>query len=144
MYISLLKSKIHRAVVTGADVNYEGSLSISADLAELVGLEEYERILVGNLANGERFETYVIYAVRNHGTILLEWGRRASRETRRYFDDHEFWLVRSGGSRDSSSESSHPGGEERGSSPEVKVHNFSRLDKQRCERSVQMVMDRHR
>ena len=71
MYISLLKSKIHRAVVTGADVNYEGSLSISADLAELVGLEEYERILVGNLANGERFETYVIYAVRNHGTILL-------------------------------------------------------------------------
>jgi aspartate 1-decarboxylase len=71
VYISLLKSKIHRAVVTGADVNYEGSLSISADLAELVGLEEYERILVGNLANGERFETYVIYAVRNHGTILL-------------------------------------------------------------------------
>jgi aspartate 1-decarboxylase len=71
VYISLLKSKIHRAVVTGADVNYEGSLSISADLAELVGLEEYERILVGNLANGERFETYVIYAVRNHGTVLL-------------------------------------------------------------------------
>ena len=71
MYISLLKSKIHRAVVTGADVNYEGSLAISADLAEQVGLEEYERILVGNLANGERFETYVIYAVRNHGTILL-------------------------------------------------------------------------
>ena len=71
MYISLLKSKIHRAVVTGADVNYEGSLGISADLAELVGLEEYERILVGNLMNGERFETYVIYAVRNHGTILL-------------------------------------------------------------------------
>ena len=71
MYISLLKSKIHRAVVTGADVNYEGSLSISADLAELVGLEEYERILVGNLMNGQRFETYVIYAVRNHGTILL-------------------------------------------------------------------------
>jgi aspartate 1-decarboxylase len=71
VYISLLKSKIHRAVVTGADVNYEGSLGISADLAELVGLEEYERILVGNLMNGERFETYVIYAVRNHGTILL-------------------------------------------------------------------------
>lgn len=71
MYISLLKSKIHRAVVTGADVNYEGSLSISADLAELVELEEYERILVGNLMNGERFETYVIYAVRNQGTIAL-------------------------------------------------------------------------
>jgi aspartate 1-decarboxylase len=71
VYISLLKSKIHRAVVTGADVNHEGSLSISADLAELVELEEYERILVGNIMNGERFETYVIYAVRDHGTIAL-------------------------------------------------------------------------
>jgi aspartate 1-decarboxylase len=71
VHISLLKSKIHRAVVTGADVNYEGSLSISADLAELVELEEYERILVGNLANGKTFETYVIYAVRGHGTIAL-------------------------------------------------------------------------
>jgi aspartate 1-decarboxylase len=71
VYISLLKSKIHRAVVTAADVNYEGSLSISADLAELVELEEFERILVGNLSNGERFETYVIYAVRGHGTIAL-------------------------------------------------------------------------
>jgi len=57
--------------VTGADVNHEGSLSISADLAELVELEEYERILVGNMMNGERFETYVIYAVRGHGTIAL-------------------------------------------------------------------------
>ena len=71
MYISLLKSKIHRAVVTGADVNYEGSLSISADLAELAELEEFERILVGNLSNGERFETYVIYGVRGNGTISL-------------------------------------------------------------------------
>lgn len=71
MHISLLKSKIHRAVVTEADLNYEGSLSISADLAELVELEEYERILVGNIMNGERFETYVIYAVRGHGTIAL-------------------------------------------------------------------------
>jgi aspartate 1-decarboxylase len=71
VHISLLKSKIHRAVVTGADVNYEGSLGISADLAELVELEEYERILVGNMMNGERFETYVIYAARGHGTIAL-------------------------------------------------------------------------
>lgn len=71
MHISLLKSKIQRAVVTEADLNYEGSLSISADLAELVELEEYERILVGNIMNGERFETYVIYAVRGHGTIAL-------------------------------------------------------------------------
>jgi aspartate 1-decarboxylase len=80
VHISLLKSKIHRAAVTAADVNYEGSLGISADLAELVELEEYERILVGNMANGERFETYVIYSVRGHGTISLNgasahWGK---------------------------------------------------------------------
>ena len=71
MDVSLLKSKVHRATVTSADVNYEGSLTISADLAELVGLEEYERILVGNMANGERFETYVIYGVRNQGMVQL-------------------------------------------------------------------------
>jgi aspartate 1-decarboxylase len=71
VYISLLKSKIHRAVVTGADLNCESSLSISADLAEVVELEEYERILVGNIMNGQGFETYVIYAVRGHGTITL-------------------------------------------------------------------------
>ena len=71
MEVSLLKSKIHRATVTAADANDEGSLTISADLAELVGLEEYERILVGNLANGERFETYVVYGIRNAGAIQL-------------------------------------------------------------------------
>jgi aspartate 1-decarboxylase len=69
--VSLLKSKIHRATVTAAELNYEGSLTISADLAELVGLEEYERILVSNLASGERFETYVVYGVRNHGIVQL-------------------------------------------------------------------------
>jgi aspartate 1-decarboxylase len=69
--VSLLKSKIHRASVTAADLNSEGSLTISADLAELAGLEEYERVLVGNLASGERFETYVIYGVRNQGVIQL-------------------------------------------------------------------------
>jgi aspartate 1-decarboxylase len=71
VHISLLKSKIHRAVVTGVDVNDEGSICISADLAEMVELEEYERVLVGNATNGERFETYVLYAVRNHGSVAL-------------------------------------------------------------------------
>jgi aspartate 1-decarboxylase len=61
MEFTVLKSKIHRAAVTGASVDYEGSLTISSDLAELVGLLEYEKILVGNLTNGERFETYAIY-----------------------------------------------------------------------------------
>ena len=71
MITCLLKSKIHRAAVTGASVDYEGSLTIAADLAERVGLLPYERILVGNLANGERFETYVIYGASGSGVIEL-------------------------------------------------------------------------
>ncbi len=71
MTICLLKSKIHRATVTGASVDYEGSLTIAADLAERVGLLPYEKILVGNLANGERFETYVIYGKAGSGVIEL-------------------------------------------------------------------------
>jgi aspartate 1-decarboxylase len=69
--ITLLKSKIHRATVTGASLEYEGSLTISADLAELVGLVPYERILVANLSNGGRFETYVIYGESRKGVIEL-------------------------------------------------------------------------
>ncbi|RLT05102.1 MAG: aspartate 1-decarboxylase [Planctomycetota bacterium] len=71
MTTCLLKSKIHRAAVTGASVDYEGSLTIAADLAERVGLRAYERILVGNLSNGERFETYVIYGPPGSGVIEL-------------------------------------------------------------------------
>jgi aspartate 1-decarboxylase len=71
MELTLLKSKIHRATVTGANVDYEGSLTISSDLAELAGLLEYEKILVGNLNNGERFETYAIYGQRQRGIIEL-------------------------------------------------------------------------
>jgi aspartate 1-decarboxylase len=71
MEFTLLKSKIHRAAVTGASVDYEGSLTISSDLAELVGLIEYEKILVGNLTNGERFETYAIYGAPQRGIIEL-------------------------------------------------------------------------
>lgn len=71
MTICLLKSKIHRAVVTGASVDYEGSLTIASDLAERVGLLPYEKILVGNMGNGERFETYVIYGPHASGVIEL-------------------------------------------------------------------------
>lgn len=71
MQLTVLKCKIHRAAVTGASLNYEGSLTISADLAELVGLIPYEKILVSNLANGERFETYVIFDQANRGVIEL-------------------------------------------------------------------------
>jgi aspartate 1-decarboxylase len=71
MQLALLKSKIHRATVTGASLDYEGSLTISADLAELVGLISYEKILVSNLNNGQRFETYAIFGGARGGIIEL-------------------------------------------------------------------------
>ena len=71
MWITLLKSKIHRATVTDAHLHYEGSITISSDLAEKVGLRPYEKVLIGNLANGERFETYVIYGEAGKGVIQL-------------------------------------------------------------------------
>ena len=52
-------------------MHYEGSLTVSADIAEMVGLLPYEKILVGNLQNGERFETYVIYGKAGMGLIEL-------------------------------------------------------------------------
>lgn len=71
MQIHLLKSKIHRATVTGGDVNYEGSMTISGDLMDKVGLREYERVLCGNMANGNRFETYAIRGKEGTGEIIL-------------------------------------------------------------------------
>ena len=71
MMIHLLKSKIHRAQVTGTSLEYEGSLTIGKDLMEKVGLLSNERILCSNLANGERFETYAIPGERGSGTIEL-------------------------------------------------------------------------
>jgi aspartate 1-decarboxylase len=60
MQVQLLKSKIHRAGITGASLDYEGSLTISRDLMDRVGLLPFERVLCSNLANGNRFETYAI------------------------------------------------------------------------------------
>jgi aspartate 1-decarboxylase len=71
MQFYVLKSKIHRATVTGSNVNYEGSLTIAVDLMDKVGLVPYERILCSNLANGNRFETYVIAGKRGSGQIVL-------------------------------------------------------------------------
>jgi aspartate 1-decarboxylase len=71
MQIHVLKSKIHRAIVTAANVNYEGSLTIDAELMQKAGFYPYERILCGNLANGNRFETYVIAGERGSRAIIL-------------------------------------------------------------------------
>jgi len=71
MQIHLLKSKIHRASVTAGDANYEGSLGIDQDFMDRVGMLPYERILCGNMANGERFETYAIPAKRGSRAIIM-------------------------------------------------------------------------
>ena len=71
MQVHLLKSKIHRATVTDASLNYEGSMTISADFMEKTGLMQFERILVSNMANGNRFETYAIPGEWGTGAIIL-------------------------------------------------------------------------
>jgi len=71
MQIQLLKSKIHRAEVTASSLHYEGSLTIASDLMDQAGFVPYERILCGNISNGERFETYVIPGERGSGAIVL-------------------------------------------------------------------------
>lgn len=71
MLISICKSKIHRATITGADLNYIGSLTIDEDLMKLADLVEFEKISIVNVNNGERFETYVIKGEAGSGTIQL-------------------------------------------------------------------------
>ena len=67
----MLKSKLHNATVTASEPDYEGSLKVDIALMEAVKLRPYEKILVANLANGNRFETYTIPAERGSGTIGL-------------------------------------------------------------------------
>lgn len=71
MQVTLLKSKLHRAKVTGVHQDYSGSLSIDQDLLDAAGFLHHEKILVGNITNGERFETYCIPAPRGSGEIAL-------------------------------------------------------------------------
>jgi aspartate 1-decarboxylase len=71
MYRSMLKSKIHKATVTQADLMYEGSLTIDADLMASVGLVPYEKICIYNINNGERLETYAIEGEAGTGVIGL-------------------------------------------------------------------------
>ena len=71
MLLHLLRTKLLRAEVTGARLDYEGSLAIDSEIMHLVGMLPYEKILVGNLANGERFETYAIPAPAGTREICL-------------------------------------------------------------------------
>ncbi|MEA3296619.1 MAG: aspartate 1-decarboxylase, partial [candidate division Zixibacteria bacterium] len=60
MLITICKSKIHRATITEASLDYVGSITIDADLIRLADLVPFEKVMVANINNGERFETYVI------------------------------------------------------------------------------------
>ena len=71
MQRDMMKSKIHRATVTGADLDYVGSITIDRDLMDAADLLEYEKVHVVNINNGARFETYVIEGERGSGTICL-------------------------------------------------------------------------
>jgi len=77
----MLKSKLHRAVVTDADLHYEGSISIDEHLMDAADLIPHEKVDIYNISNGERFSTYVIPGGRDSGTICLNGAaaRKASR-----------------------------------------------------------------
>jgi aspartate 1-decarboxylase len=71
MQIQVMKSKLHRVVVTEADLNYIGSVTIDEDLMDAANFIEHEKVQIVNLNNGERLETYIIKGVRGSGKICL-------------------------------------------------------------------------
>ncbi|KPK37069.1 MAG: aspartate decarboxylase [Gammaproteobacteria bacterium SG8_47] len=71
MQCTMLKCKLHRATVTHAELEYEGSCAIDAALLEAAGLREYEQIQIYNVSNGKRFTTYAIQAERDSGVISI-------------------------------------------------------------------------
>ncbi|AEK22774.1 aspartate 1-decarboxylase [Capnocytophaga canimorsus] len=71
MNIEVLKSKIHRVSVTGADLDYIGSITVDEALLDAANMIEGEKVAIVNVNNGERFETYIIKGKRNSGEITL-------------------------------------------------------------------------
>lgn len=71
MFCAFLKAKLHHLRVTQAELDYEGSLTIDEDLLDAVGIRSHERVLVANLENGARFETYAIRGARGSGVACL-------------------------------------------------------------------------
>ncbi len=71
MLIQVVKSKIHRVTVTGADLNYIGSITIDEDLLDAANIVEGERVYIVDNNNGERFDTYVIKGERGSGEVCL-------------------------------------------------------------------------
>jgi len=71
MFRQMLRSKIHRATVTDACLDYEGSLTVDEDLLDAAGILPYEAIVISNLNNGERFMTYAMAGKRGSGEVVL-------------------------------------------------------------------------
>src|ERR1700712_5570958 len=71
MQIEVLKSKVHRAVITEANLNYVGSLTIDEDLMDAANMIENEKVTVVNVNNGQRLETYIIKGRRGSGVCCL-------------------------------------------------------------------------
>ena len=71
MTITMLKSKIHRATVTQAELDYVGSITVDIDLLEKAGILEYEKVQIVDVNNGSRFETYTIAGERGSGVMCL-------------------------------------------------------------------------
>ncbi len=71
MQIEVFKSKIHRAIVTEANLNYVGSITIDENLIDAAGIIENEKVQIVNVNNGERLETYVIKGERGSGVVCL-------------------------------------------------------------------------
>lgn len=74
MTLQILKSKIHKARVTGTHLDYNGSLAVDPEIYEACGLVPFEKVLVGNLTNGQRFETYLIPAERGSREVSPNGG----------------------------------------------------------------------
>jgi aspartate 1-decarboxylase len=71
MFLKLLRSKLHRAAVTDTILDYPGSLAIDADLMEKAGIMEYESVMIADVNNGNRLETYAIPAPAGSGQIIV-------------------------------------------------------------------------
>jgi aspartate 1-decarboxylase len=71
MFRHMLRGKIHRATVTGAELHYEGSVTVDQDLLDLAGIDQYEAVDIWNVTNGERFSTYALAGQRGSGVVCI-------------------------------------------------------------------------
>lgn len=71
MLVSVLQAKIHRATVTDSNLNYDGSITVDSALLAQAGLVAFQQVQIYNIANGQRFETYLMEGARNGGDIVI-------------------------------------------------------------------------